>query len=128
MPGVTTTDGPTPMATAAETGAIEREVAGTRGEIFVHVWPNDDAKFICLLIHGYGEHSGRYGHVAKRLVEAGATVYAPDHQGHGRSEGERALIEDGEDLTADCHTVVELARERAPRPAASSSSATRWAG
>lgn len=111
---MTESDGATPMATAAETGAAEREVAGARGRIFVHVWPNDAARFICLLVHGYGEHSGRYGHVAKRLVAAGGVVYAPDHQGHGRSDGERALIENGQDLTADCHTVVELAREEHP--------------
>jgi acylglycerol lipase len=38
-----------------------------------------------LLIHGYAEHSGRWGWVMDRLVEAGLAVYAPDYRGHGRS-------------------------------------------
>ena len=37
---------------------------------------------------GYGEHARRYDHVAHALVQAGAVVYAPDHLGHGESEGE----------------------------------------
>ena len=50
-------------------------------------WPNPDADHVVLLAHGYGEHIGRYEHVAERLVASGAVVYGPDHLGHGRSEG-----------------------------------------
>jgi len=43
------------------------------------------AKAGILLVHGMGEHSGRYGWVMSRLAEAGFAVYAADYYGHGRS-------------------------------------------
>src|SRR5664279_2222939 len=46
-----------------------------------------------LLVHGYGEHSGRYRHVVARLVSSGYAVYTLDHRGHGKSEGVRAYCD-----------------------------------
>jgi alpha-beta hydrolase superfamily lysophospholipase len=37
------------------------------------------------LLHGVGEHAGRYGTLIASLTEAGFTVYADDHRGHGRT-------------------------------------------
>ncbi|MGI8936006.1 MAG: alpha/beta fold hydrolase, partial [Phormidesmis sp.] len=42
---------------------------------------------VLALIHGLGEHSGRYCNVVKALTAAGYAVFAFDNQGHGRSEG-----------------------------------------
>ncbi len=92
----------------------ETELAGTRGRLAVHVWQEGDPRFVVLLAHGYGEHAVRYDHVARRLVAEGAVVYAPDHLGHGRSEGERAHCEEGEDFSDDLHTVAERARAEHP--------------
>jgi alpha-beta hydrolase superfamily lysophospholipase len=72
----------------------------------VHRWSPETATYLAVLVHGYGEHAGRYGHVAEALVDAGAAVYAGDHLGHGRSEGERVLIDDIEDLVDDTARVV----------------------
>lgn len=65
-----------------------------------------------LLIHGMGEHSGRYAHVAQALNEDGLAVYALDHRGHGRSRGDgpRALITDFNPLVDDCHRRFEQMR------------------
>src|SRR4051812_32459365 len=90
------------------------EIAGARGRVAIRRWAGGHPRFLVLLAHGYGEHAGRYAHVAERLVEAGAAVYAPDHLGHGRSEGERALIDDVEDVLADLGAGDELARAEAP--------------
>lgn len=90
------------------------EFDGERGRIFVRNWTNDDATFVVLLIHGYGEHAGRYEHVADALVGIGATVYAPDHHAHGRSEGTPALVDDGEVLVTDAHSVADRARDEHP--------------
>jgi acylglycerol lipase len=49
-------------------------------------------KGVVTLAHGYGEHSGRYGYVASRLTDEGYAVYAPDHNGHGRSKGKRGRV------------------------------------
>ena len=85
------------------------ELDGTRGTIVVHSWPNADARYVALISHGYGEHARRYDHVAERLVEDGAAVFAPDHWGHGRSGGERALVHDLENAVEDMHMVAERA-------------------
>ena len=93
----------------------ESELEGARGRIVVHEWHGEtDPRYVALIAHGYGEHARRYDHVAARLVEDGAAVYAPDHLGHGRSDGEQAFIEDGEDMSADLHLVAESARAAHP--------------
>jgi alpha-beta hydrolase superfamily lysophospholipase len=89
-------------------------LAGSEGEISVRVWPHQAPARIVVLAHGYGEHIGRYEHVAAALVERGAVVYGPDHLGHGESEGERVLIRDFEHVVDDLHAVVQLAREQHP--------------
>jgi alpha-beta hydrolase superfamily lysophospholipase len=63
-----------------------------------------------LLSHGLGEHARRYDHVAGALVADGAAVYAPDHHGHGRSAGERALVDEIETYVDDLHLVADKAR------------------
>ena len=90
------------------------KLEGSTGGLSVRVWPNPDARYVALISHGYGEHIGRYEHVAERLVGDGAEVYGPDHLGHGESEGEPALITEGERLTADLRLVEELARSEHP--------------
>ena len=73
-----------------------------------------DARYIALLCHGYGEHIGRYEHVADALVRHGAVVHGVDHLGHGRSAGERVLITDYEQVVADFHALAQRAREQDP--------------
>ena len=80
----------------------------------MRVWPHPAPARIVVLSHGYGEHIGRYDHVGAALVERGATVYGPDHLGHGMSDGERVLIADFDRVVDDLHAVVELAREQHP--------------
>ena len=87
---------------------------GTRGKIFIRRWDTTDPKRIVVLVHGIGEHSGRYEHVAERLAADGAIVYAPDHHGHGRSEGERGLVDDVEAIVDDVTRVVERAKSEHP--------------
>ncbi|MFE9702567.1 alpha/beta hydrolase [Streptomyces sp. NPDC005930] len=92
----------------------EHTLTGTRGRITVREWPARRPRYVALLVHGYGEHSGRYEEVAGVLTGHGGTVYAPDHAGHGRSDGERVVIEDFEDVVTDVHAVAALARTAHP--------------
>jgi acylglycerol lipase len=55
--------------------------------------PDDRPKASIVLVHGYGEHAGRYRHVIEALVARGYGVHALDHRGHGESEGARAHVE-----------------------------------
>ncbi|MFV0132529.1 alpha/beta hydrolase [Streptomyces sp. HMX87] len=92
----------------------EHVLTGTRGRITAREWRGARPRYVALLVHGYGEHIGRYEEVAGALVAHGAAVYGPDHVGHGKSDGERVLIEDFEDVVTDVHTVAGLARAAHP--------------
>ncbi|MFI6599979.1 lysophospholipase [Nonomuraea sp. NPDC050536] len=94
--------------------AREHTFTGTRGDLAAREWPHDHPRYVVVLIHGYGEHLGRYEHVADALVRHGAAVYGVDHMGHGRSAGDRVLIEDFEDVVGDVHLVEERARADHP--------------
>ncbi|WP_311258399.1 alpha/beta hydrolase [Microbacterium sp. WCS2018Hpa-9] len=47
--------------------------------------PVGDARGVVQLLHGVGEHAGRYGALIAALTGAGFIVYADDHRGHGRT-------------------------------------------
>lgn len=87
----------------------EASFQGSEGIIAYRIWPSEkDPERIVIIVHGYAEHGGRYAHVAERLAARGAVVCAPDHIGHGKSGGERALIVDFEHVIDDLHTLVGL--------------------
>jgi alpha-beta hydrolase superfamily lysophospholipase len=90
------------------------ELQGRHGTIAYRVWEAAAPRRIVVIAHGYGEHIGRYEHVAGALVARGAVVYGPDHMGHGRSDGERVSIVDLDDVVADLHAVVGRARAAHP--------------
>jgi alpha-beta hydrolase superfamily lysophospholipase len=99
-------------------GAEMFEMQGARGALAVHHWANGEPDYVVLIAHGLGEHAGRYAHVADRLVADGAEVYAPDHYGHGRSDGERAVVDDLATMVDDLHLVAQRAQSEHPeRPA-----------
>ena len=93
---------------------MEWTLSGHAGTLVGRTWPNPDASWLAVLAHGYGEHIGRYEHVARALVTAGAVVLGHDHAGHGRSDGERALITDFEPVVDDEHLVVRYAKTEFP--------------
>lgn len=100
---------------ASDPAAPEQiDVVGTAGDLALWHWTVEAPQFVAVISHGYGEHARRYDHVADRLTRAGAEVYAPDHQGHGRSDGPRVHIETFDDYARDLATVIELASERHP--------------
>jgi alpha-beta hydrolase superfamily lysophospholipase len=68
-----------------------------------------------LIVHGIGEHLGRYQHVATFLVESGYAVYGLDHRTHGRSEGEpRVYVDDFDVPVNDLKQYFDLIRSTAP--------------
>lgn len=70
--------------------------------IFHRTWtPDGDAKAVVLLVHGLGEHLGRYQHVARRLTDAGYVVAALDHRGHGKSGGKRVFVKSYDEFMRD---------------------------
>jgi alpha-beta hydrolase superfamily lysophospholipase len=88
---------------------------GHAGRLVARTWsPGGEPSHVVLLAHGYGEHVGRYEHVAAALVAGGAVVYAVDHVGHGKSAGEPVLIADFERVVDDVHEVDLRARAEHP--------------
>lgn len=69
---------------------------------------------VVILSHGFGEHAGRYHHVARRFGEAGLVTYALDHRGHGRSAGKRVYLKDISEYTGDFATLVGIAAREHP--------------
>ena len=67
-----------------------------------------------MLVHGLGEHSGRYEHVGEFLAAHGVFVYALDHQGHGQSEGRRGWVSDFRHLLDDLETFHAQVAEAHP--------------
>ena len=72
------------------------------------VWQTKgDAKGTVNLIHGLGEHSGRYAHVAETVTKAGYNFIGFDLRGHGLSEGKRGHTPDYESLLDDVALFLE---------------------
>jgi acylglycerol lipase len=68
-----------------------------------------------VIVHGYGEHGGRYAHVANRLSADGYACYALDHRGHGRSGGHRGNIGRMADVAADLAAFIRTIGQCHPR-------------
>ena len=71
--------------------------------------PTVPARVAMLIVHGIGEHSGRYEHVGAEFAAAGFDVLAFDQRGFGLTGGRRAYVADFDEFLAD---VDELLAER----------------
>ena len=83
-------------------------------DFFGQYWQPENTKAIVVLIHGMGEHSGRYKHVAEKLVANDIGVIAFDHFGHGKTSGKRghnpnyeAVLESVSKLTEKAKSVFD---------------------
>lgn len=81
-------------------------------------WPTPvlPAKAQVLLVHGLGEHMGRYNHVAFALQSAGYAVQGFDHVGHGLSSGVRGDVATPHQLVDDLAAVVADIQQTQTRP------------
>jgi len=90
-------------------------------DLLVRCWPAqaDAAWLSLLLVHGLGEHSGRYEHVGALLASAGIEVFAYDHRGNGASGGPRGHVDRWSELHDDLAERLSAARAAVPgRPLA----------
>jgi acylglycerol lipase len=79
--------------------------------IYYQAWlPEGDVKAVLLLVHGLGEHSGRYMNHVDRFVPLGYAVYGLDHLGHGKSGGEREVIDRFTDFTETLKIYYEMVK------------------
>lgn len=108
------TDGFTRDARSPMPETLAFTLDGHAGALAARQWGTATPSYIALLCHGYGEHAGRYDHVAARLVADGAAVYGVDHAGHGLSDGERVLVSDFEKVVDDFRLLDLTARREHP--------------
>jgi alpha-beta hydrolase superfamily lysophospholipase len=74
----------------------------------------EPARAVVVVVHGLGEHAGRYHEVAELLHEWGFAVWAHDHHGHGESTGTRGGVPSELRLVDDLALVVDDARRENP--------------
>jgi acylglycerol lipase len=67
----------------------------------VRHWPAEKAWATVLIVHGIGEHGGRYERTGRLMSAAGLDVYALDLRGHGLSEGRRVYVRRWDDYLDD---------------------------
>jgi alpha-beta hydrolase superfamily lysophospholipase len=85
-------------------------------DIFAQGWEPTvlQPKAVVCLVHGLGEHSSRYAHVAEAFGKEGFILFGADLRGHGRSGGPRGHISSIEDFMKDIDTLLEQAGKRYP--------------
>jgi alpha-beta hydrolase superfamily lysophospholipase len=102
---------------ALETESAEEEppLEGSCASFETALWQvHSPVKGVLTLVHGLGEHSGRYCAVVKALTAAGYAVYAFDNQGHGKSAGQRGHIDRWQNYRDNIRAFLQLVREQEP--------------
>ena len=95
---------------------IKGNFTGVRNtNIYYQGWlPEGDIKAVLLVVHGLGEHSGRYMNIVGHFVPLGYAVYGLDHIGHGKSDGRREFVESFDDFTAPLTIFYKMVAEWQP--------------
>ncbi len=80
-------------------------------DIFGQKWESENipAKAVICLVHGFGEHSSRYDHVAQFFTDNGYAVIAYDHRGHGHSGGKRGHFPSYDEFLNDAENLLKQA-------------------
>ncbi|MBK8987015.1 MAG: alpha/beta hydrolase [Chloroflexi bacterium] len=77
--------------------------------LYYQSWqPDGPTQAVVIIVHGHGEHSGRYKNVVTHLVPQGFALYGLDHRGHGRSPGQRGYVNNMADFRGDVGALVQL--------------------
>lgn len=85
-------------------------IGSSNNELFFQKWETDSAKIKLVIVHGLGEHSGRYGNIIKKLDGRKVSIYAFDNRGHGKSAGKRGHIDSFADYINDLNIFIDHVR------------------
>lgn len=86
---------------------VEEVVTTTDGSrLYARRREAESPKAEVTIVHGFGEHSGRYAAITDHLVSAGYSVTAYDHRGHGQSDGLPGHVEKFRDYEDDLDRVI----------------------
>jgi alpha-beta hydrolase superfamily lysophospholipase len=95
---------------------FESKFEGNDGTFFyVQGWePDVQPKAVLALVHGLGEHIGRYAHVGKALADAGYALVGFDLRGHGKSGGARGHFPSLAVVMQDIRQFFQFVSQRYP--------------
>jgi len=87
-------------------------------ELAVRRWELQGAahQWTFVVVHGHGEHAGRYQHLGEWFSTLGTTTYAMDQRGHGHSGGQRGHSPSLSTILDDIDDVISRARDERGRP------------
>ncbi|MEO7640809.1 MAG: lysophospholipase [Ramlibacter sp.] len=105
------------MTTTLSDSSLSTFTAGDGDNLAVRDWPLPEGlvlRGVVVLVHGLGEHAGRYTHVARRLNSWGFAVRGYDQYGHGESGGVRGALPVMTRLIDDLTDIVQSTRSRMP--------------
>ena len=92
---------------ATEAIATDGEVTSVDGtRLFYRAWTRAQATHTFAVVHGLGEHSGRYEAFAEAMRKRGMATYAVDLRGHGKSQGQRGHVDSWGQWTDDVASFV----------------------
>ena len=98
--------------------SFERSEGWTRSAdgtaLFWRAWRGPSPRGAVAIVHGLGEHSGRYDHVGAFLAARGYDCWAGDCRGHGLSPGPRVHVDDFGRYVEDAGAFLALAGSRRP--------------
>ena len=77
-------------------------------EIFFQTWQTPRPRGVVVVVHGMGEHSGRYHNLVKSLEGTEINICSFDLRGHGKSGGKRGHIWSFRDYLADLEIFLDL--------------------
>ena len=84
-------------------------------DLYYQSWqPEGAARASLAIIHGLGEHGGRYMNIVNHLVPQGYAIYALDHRGHGRSPGPRGFVNSWSEFIEDVGKFCQLVAQQQP--------------
>ena len=95
----------------------EQQTFAGAGDLELHFscWrPRGVAPAVIALVHGIGEHSGRYTTLVIHLTASGLAVCGFDHRGHGRSPGKRGHISSWSEYREDVKAFLARVRQQFP--------------
>ncbi len=80
--------------------------------LFTRAWTVESPKAVIALVHGFGEHSGRYAHLAGFFNKNGYSVYSFDNRGHGKSTGKRGHAPNYEHYLEDIDVFLDFVKSQ----------------
>ncbi len=106
------------LSRAGEPRALPSTLVTVDGlKLQLRAWPAAEPESgTVLIVHGLGEHIGRYAHVAAHLNGWGWNAVGYDQRGHGQSEGARGCLNGVDDLLQDLSLVIDTLRAARPGP------------